>query len=526
MPAFSIIENFQVKTNQEFLDKAAALEPVLYEETVTAKRLVTVTADAENRPVLHPQDRIDALSDMAFQKGDKVIIDFGAHQTGYLTFTATAQGSHYDAPAFLKLKFAEVFWELAEDADEYNGWLSRSWIQEEWLHLRILPDTVRLPARYAFRYLQIEVIDTSPKYALKFEQIFCTAVSSAGEDQGRPYQGRDELLKEIDKASVKTLKECMQKVFEDGVKRDRRLWLGDLRLQARTNYVTFQNYDLVKRCLYLFAGMTFEDGRMSACFFHEPQLQADDTYLLDYALLFASVLWEYYEASGDAETMLELYPAAAEQIDICLNTMMDENHTVSDQGEAFWCFLDWGEGLNKQAGAQAVLIYSMRFAIRLAEAAKDERRVRQYASEIEILKKAAREQFWDETQGMFVSGSMRQVSWASQVWMVLAEVLDQEQSRQLLLHTRRFHPAVRMVTPYMYHHYIDALILCGEEELALEELKRFWGGMIQAGADTFWEVYDPDNRQESPYGSTMVNSYCHAWSCTPAYLLRTFYRHK
>lgn len=26
--------------------------------------------------------------------------------------------------------------------------------------------------------------------------------------------------------------DCMQSVFEDGPKRDRRLWLGDLRLQA------------------------------------------------------------------------------------------------------------------------------------------------------------------------------------------------------------------------------------------------------------------------------------------------------
>ena len=81
-----------------------------------------------------------------------------------------------------------------------------------------------------------------------------------------------------------------------------------------------------------------------------------------------------------------------------------------------------------------------------------------------------------------------------------------------------------MVTPYMYHHYMDALIRCGEEELALEEMKRYWGEMILDGADTFWELYNPYNKHESPYGSSMVNSYCHAWSCTPTYLLRKFYK--
>lgn len=524
MPAFSRIENFQVKTNPFFLDKAAELEPVLLKKTVTPQRMVKVSKDRSMNPVLSVAGQMQELAGMRFQRGDKVIFDFGNHQTGFVSFTAVPNGSHYDAPAYLKLKFAEVFWELTEDAKDYDGWLGRAWIQEEWLHLDILPDTVKLPRRYAFRYMQIEVIDTSPKYSLIFENISCTAVSSAGTDKGGPFRSEDALLNEIDRVSVKTLRECMQKVFEDGVKRDRRLWLGDLRLQARTNYVTFQNFELVKRCLYLFAGMTFSDGRMSACFFHEPDFQADDTYLFDYALLFGPALWDYYEASGDTDTMLELYPAAMEQIDICVNTMLDDNNTVIDQGEDFWCFIDWGEGLNKQAAAQAVLIYSMRYGIRLAKAADDEDRVKQLISRMKILKKAAVENFWDASLEMFVSGSMRQVSWASQVWMVLAGVFDKERSRMLLMRTRQTDPNVRMVTPYMYHHYADALIRCGEEELAFEEVKRYWGGMIRDGADTFWEVYNPDNRHESPYGSALVNSYCHAWSCTPAYLLRKYYK--
>ena len=36
---------------------------------------------------------------------------------------------------------------------------------------------------------------------------------------------------------------------EDGPKRDRRLWLGDLRLEALANYETYRNFDLVKRLL-------------------------------------------------------------------------------------------------------------------------------------------------------------------------------------------------------------------------------------------------------------------------------------
>ena len=46
------------------------------------------------------------------------------------------------------------------------------------------------------------------------------------------------------------------------------------------------------------------------------------------------------------------------------------------------------------------------------------------------------------------------------------------------------------------------------------------GGMVKKGADTFWECYDPSDDMASPYRSILLNSYCHAWSCTPSYWLR------
>ena len=75
----------------------------------------------------------------------------------------------------------------------------------------------------------------------------------------------------------------------------------------------------------------------------------------------------------------------------------------------------------------------------------------------------------------------------------------------------------------MYHNYIDALIATGQKDKALAVLDAYWGGMADQGADTFWELYNPPNPNESPYGGTIVNSYCHAWSCAPAYFLRKYF---
>ena len=75
----------------------------------------------------------------------------------------------------------------------------------------------------------------------------------------------------------------------------------------------------------------------------------------------------------------------------------------------------------------------------------------------------------------------------------------------------------------MYHNYVDALLQVGMREKALAVLRFYWGGMADQGADTFWELYDPADPNASPYGGTIVNSYCHAWSCAPAYFLRKFF---
>lgn len=104
--------------------------------------------------------------------------------------------------------------------------------------------------------------------------------------------------------------------------------------------------------------------------------------------------------------------------------------------------------------------------------------------------------------------------------MILGGAVSPERGRDILSRVENDKNAVKMVTPYIYHYYIEALCLCDEKEKALSVLKKYWGGMAAQGADTFWELYDPSGPDASPYGGTIVNSYCHAWSTAPAYFLR------
>ena len=478
---------------KKYLLKAKALKPELKKTTVTAD-----------------------CGSVVLAQGEKTVVDFGTHLVGYLSLKLSYEGSIPDAPALLRIKFCEIEREIHEDTSDYNGWISKSWIQEEYVHADDIPSVLKLERRYAFRYVLIEVVSVSSKYKLVIDSASATAVTSVS-DEVLP-EGRDEFDKKIDETALRTLKNCMQYEFEDGPKRDRRLWLGDLRLEAIADYETYKNYDLVKRCLYLFAGTSNKRGEIAASVFTRPKVSPDDNYMFDYSLLFAPALCDYYKATSDAETAAELFPLARRQIELAKESF--DGDVVRDSDKLGWCFIDWSLELNKQCAAQGVYIYSEKRLAELADLLGIESSG--FYADAEEKAKAARSAFYDEASGLYVSGSGRQLSYASNVWMCLAGVASKKEASGILGKLGKT-DAIPPVTPYMFHHYVQALVDCGDVKSAEKEMREYWGGMVKNGADTFWELYDPNDPFASPYGSNAVNSYCHAWSCTPSYFIRRYF---
>lgn len=490
--------------------------PSLREQEVRPVRTVALERTADGAVALAEAEDYRSVQ---LGAGGVVCLDFGDHFVGRLTLDLGFAGSHPDAPAWLRIQFAERAQELFEDVDSYHGWISKGWIQQEQLHVDVLPAAVELPRRYAFRYVKLTVLDVSSKYALQVKDCFCRETTCADASRLPAFPLDDPQLARIDAVACRTLRSCLQTVFEDGPKRDRRLWLGDLRLQALASYATYRNDGLVKRCLYLFAGTADAEGRLAACLFTEPEVEADDTYMFDYSLFFIPTLRDYWEVTGDRETLEELWPTALRQVELARDNF-DDTGLVRDPNVMGWCFVDWNLNLNKQAGAHAIYLYCLKALAALAEELGNQTFSAMLQKEYQEKKQRALSALWDGEKQVFVSGEDRQVSWASQVWMILAGVLEPEAGAALLRRIAAMPEAEKMVTPYLYHHYVDALLCAGERERALDVLRGYWGGMVDQGADTFWELYDPSNPNESPYGGTIVNSFCHAWSCTPAYFLR------
>lgn len=503
-----------------WIQKAAELKPALRKTTVEPVSIVNVVADPNTflQWRVEPISPAAAVADRVMRHGDSVVLEFGRHLVGYLSFSIAGEGRGIDSPARVKLTFGEVPAEVAQPYDPYTGTLSRAWLQDEVINIDVIPSRAEMPRRYAFRFLKIDVIATSPNYAARLSAINATTVSSASRDVRPVSESASPLLKQIDTVSVATLRDCMQTVFEDGPKRDRRLWIGDMRLQALTNYVTFRNFDLVKRCLYLFAGFPREDGLLPACVFEEPQAHRGHEYILDYAALYAAAVIEYAKAANDWATAEELWPVVRRQMEILCGYV--ESNGIFVAPPKTWVFIDWSERLDRTAAMQGVLIYSLRYATELADKVGATDHVSEYRQQIQRLTDAARSAFWDSTRHVFVSGPARQVSLASQAWLVLSGVASKAEAADALRNAYKDPDVIKPGAPYLYHYVADAMLHCGLNRDALSLIEFYWGGMVKAGADTFWEVYDPSNPLLSPYGDVLVNSYCHAWSCTPSYLLR------
>ena len=519
---FQINNELQFNHDEELLKKAEESCPEIKKETKKALHLVKLIQDQTQLDGIGTsilEKDIDQLSDYHLKRDDSLILDFGNHYVGSFSVDLDQVGSPMDAPLYIRLKFAEMPCELNAESQDYVGWLSRSWIQEEFIHIDELPCTLKLPRRYSFRYVEIKVIDTSPKWQVVIKNPTLITETSADYSRLEPLSLEDKTLQKIYDVGLKTLADCMQDVFEDGPKRDRRLWLGDLRLQALANYSTFDQCELVKRCLYLFAGMTAENNKISANVFVKPKPLPDDIFLYEYSLFFISTLYDYNKAHPELAFVKELYPIAKKQMDVTLKMFTEEGKFIPD--EDYPVFVDWSNAFNKDTAGHAETIYVLKQFISLSHLVEDED-AHIYTKALNQLSNYAKEHLFNKEKHLFVTGE-NEYNIASQVWMVLAHVMDDETNKKIMNNTiEQLFSIKNIATPYMYHHIVEALFEAHLDKEAIALMKKYWGKMIELGADTFWEAFDPDRVSYSPYGSPIVNSYCHAWSCTPVYLIKKY----
>jgi hypothetical protein len=203
--------------------------------------------------------------------------------------------------------------------------------------------------------------------------------------------------------------------------------------------------------------------------------------------------------------------------------------SASGGGEG-WHFVDWEPTLHKECAELGIMVFCLKAIVELGQILGIQVPPMQLTSDAPALPVAAivdklttsfRRHYYDAEKETFVSGPERQISWASASWAIIAGIPEnQEQAAKAMRVAYEDPSSVKAMTPYLHHYLCEALIIAGLQDLAIKHIKEYWGSMVQAGAETFFEAWDPRQPRLSPYGDLHANSFCHAWSCTPALLLR------
>ena len=507
----------------KWLQEAESLEPKLHKRTMKPVSLARPMRDesAFQGWRVEPAGEVEEAYSKIRERTWEESFDFGSHYVGRLSFKVELEGI-CDSPLKLKILFAELPAEIGMGFDcpeAKAAGLGHAWLQEEVVVVDLLPAEIKLPRRYAFRYVKISAEGNSPYYKTRISGLSCETESSVDLDSAPPLpKGTPESLRRIDSISLRTLANCMQSVFEDGPKRDRRLWLGDFRLQALLNYASFRNFEISKRCLLLFAGLADENGLVATNLYTKPQLIRGKSDIYDYISIFPACVHEYAKASGDWSLAEELWPVALRQMDFVLGEHAPNGSFLNKAG--WWRFIDWSD-IDKTAAIMAVSVYALKTAAALGRDLGRNAEADPLEKAAANLQKQALEQLFDSTRGVFVSGPDKQVSWASQIWMTLAGVVEGKTAAKALLGAMNDPAALPAVAPYLHHFLVEALLAANLEKEAFAHIEGYWGEMARLGADTFWEVFDPKDQKRSPYSSHLMNSACHAWSCTPSLFIRT-----
>lgn len=457
--------------------------------------------------------------------GESVTFDFGEELVGKVLFTIAAA-----AAAQLEIIEGE---DLEEALLLQDPFPPDHWYHQPHDYFQLSPGTHELstPGRRAFRF--VNFIAHGPGN-VELSEVRAVLEHAPVIDRGE-FRCSDELLNQAWEISRRTLRLCMQGFYEDGVKRDGMLWIGDYRVEFLCAWPLFADTALARRSLAMFAQCRRTDGALSAVALDAgghmyPRIPylgdlsvhggLHEWVLDNYCADFVSGVWEYVLHSGDLGPARELAPVVRGVLDFLsrvdlAQTTPGRTFITDNQPET----KDWW-------GSRAALGYQLAAAFdeaaKLADLLGDAALAQQCREWRTARLRETAEKFGDAAcatlRDDFPPGDTR--SWHAHAAAFLSGAIDAAQLRAIYPDLQA-DPAVRRpMAGFMEFYLLHAWLGAGLVREALDEMRSYYGQMLRSGATTTWELVDrrePGIDHIQPAG----RSHCHGWSAGPAHLLPT-----
>ena len=219
---------------------------------------------------------------------------------------------------------------------------------------------------------------------------------------------------------------------------------------------------------------------------------------------------------------------ANELLSFCEGRINDEGFIEGIAGD--WTFIDWAE--MDKCGAvcaeQMLLIQAYNamayFSRELGIGNPDE-----LLSKAEELKVKVSKKYWNQEKGAFIdsyASGKNHVTRHANIFAIMYDIATEEQAESILKNVLQNDNITKITTPYFEGYELDVLAKLGMFSNVEDMLKSYWGGMLELGARTIWEEFDPKMQgvqHYAMYGGKYEKSLCHAWGATPIYLFGRYY---
>ncbi len=365
--------------------------------------------------------------------------------------------------------------------------------------------TVRLRSR-AFRYVFVRAQHGKPAVSAELEYLPIDDIASFTCD--------DERIAPIWEICSRTFHLNSREFYLDGIKRDRWCWSGD----------AYQSY-IVNRYLY------FEPSiirRTIRALLGKPPYEQHINTINDYSAYLIIAVWEHYYATGDiafiesiADDLFALYSFIVSRLDA------ETGYVVKRWGD--WIFIDWAN-IDKDGPlcAEQILLWKTYLVMDRLSARTPAIPTLDYRAKADTLRAAVLRDFWDEKRGGFIdsyTSGKNNITRHANIFAILYDFVDSETAQRIYNNVLCTDIAEPITTPYFKFFELMALGKMGDIEGTQDFIDSYWGGMIDLGATSVWEQFDPRKEGRAHlemYGMEYGCSLCHAWGSGPIALLGQF----
>ena len=380
------------------------------------------------------------------------------------------------------------------------------------------------------RYLQLMVRD-APN-GIKIRKLGSVLSSYPVGERGN-FECSDQVLNNLWNVGRYTAIQCTSDAWCDGPGREKRQWLGDGLIHYLIDAAAFGPGTQAVDRQFLRAGAESQrpDGLIQM--FTPGDHHRDGVAIADFPLHWITACDHYLMHSGDLDFVASIYPAVQKAL------QWYEPHLNLDGlivNPPLWRFVEWA-ALDKSgisAAINGLYLLALKAARSIAIALEFGHAEALYQCKIDTVTNSLRSYFWDDQRGLYAdachpetgklsrrfsqqTNALMILSGAApdnQISVLLSTIAKHENTRvspmpPLVMGDQDFDEDLHIVraNTFFAHFLYDALIKTGMVTQALAFMRTNLGPMLEAGAQTIWESYDP------------TASLCHAFSASPVYHL-------